>query len=334
MPEKFQMLIQSPPSPFWDFERESKIMTKKIKKLALECSKNPEELMNNLSLLFIGENRYGHFLGYSLGQNLKDSDSFLKKSLEILSDKKDKKNLSLNVLGGFLTSIRSKKPKAVEEFRNIIIKKKLLKNQIFDLIMLSGSSPDDLDMTLELLEKGTIQICYLRSRMFGGLFVGRSPDEIISFCDKIRKFGPEGIISALEILYLTSLNDLEKKFLYKDEFRRIILEDHPITLGPIFSASDCYQFNEIIKILLSEKGSDITLARSLTEDFIKMCRSPQTDFHLLLTLKPVAKCLISHYFNTTWSSLSTVLLSKKFHDRHNMTLLFGGYNFDHAPKSY
>ena len=65
-----------------------------------------------------------------------------------------------------------------------------------------------------------------------------------------------------------------------------------------------------------------------------MCRSPQTDFHLLLTLKPVAKCLISHYFNTTWSSLSTVLLSKKFHDRHNMTLLFGGYNIEHAPNSY
>lgn len=334
IPEKFQMLVKSPPSPTWAFDQESKIMTKKIQKLALECSRNPDELMNNLSVLFSGTNPYGHLLGYCIGQKLKNSDSVLKKSLEILSDNKNKKNLSLNVLGGFLTGIRSKKFKTVEEFRNVVIKKKLLENQIFDLLVLSGSSPDDLDVTLTLLEKGTIQIGYLRSRMFTGLFGGRSPAEIISFCDKIRKFGPEGILSALEILYLTSLNDSEKKLLYKDEFRKIMLEDHPITLGPIFSTSDGYQFNEIVKILLSEKEDDVTLARSLTEDFIKMCRSSRTDFHLLLTLKPVAKCLITHYFNTTWPSLSKLVLSKKFHDRHNMMLLLGGYNLDHAPDSY
>jgi hypothetical protein len=332
--EKFQMLVNTPPSPLWDFDRESKIMTRKIKKLALECSKNPDELMKNLSLLFYGENRYGHFLGYCIGQKLKNSDSFLTKSLEILSDKKDTKNLSLNVLGGFLTGIKSKNPKNAGEFRALVIKKKLLENQIFDLIVLSGSSPNDLDEILKLLENGTIKIGYLRSRMFTGLFGGRNPDDIVSFCDKIRKFGPEGIVSALEILYLTSLNDSEKKLLFKDEFRRIILEDHPITLEPIFSTSDCYQFNEIIKILLSEKENDITLAKSLTKDLIKMCKSAQNDFHLLPTLKPVAKCLITHYFNTTWSSLSKVLLSKKFHDRHNMVLLFGGYNLNNSPDTY
>jgi len=122
--------------------------------------------------------------------------------------------------------------------------------------------------------------------------------------------------------------------LYKDEFRRIILEDHPITLESIFSSSDCYQFNEIIRILLSEKENDLTLAKSLTKDFIKMCRSSQNDFHLLRILKPVAKCLITHYFNTTWPSLSKVLLSKKFRDRHNMVLLFGGYNLDNSPDTY
>jgi len=334
MAEKLQMFVKAPPSPIWDFERESKIMTRKIKKLALECSKNPEELINNLSLLFSGENPYGHFLGYSLGQNLKDSDSFLKRSLEILSDKKDEKNLSLNVLGGFLAGIRSKKPKKVEEFRNIIIKKKLLENQIFDLIILSGSSSDDLDVTIRLLEKGTIQIGYLRSRMFTGLFSGRTPEEIAVFCDKIQKFGPEGILSALEILYLTSLNDSDKKLIYKDEFRKIILEDHPITLGPIFTTSDGYQFKEIVKILLSETEKDVVLARSLTKDIISVCKSTRFDYHLLESLKPIVKCLISNYFEISWPSLSKLLLSKKYRDRHIMITLLGGNNFGHTPDPY
>jgi len=334
MPEKFRMLVESPPSPIWNFEQESKIMTRKIKKLALECSKNPEELMGNLPLLFSGQNQYGHFLGFSIGQKLKDSDSVLKQSLEILSDKKDEKNLSLNVLGGFLTSIRSKNPKAVEEFRNTVIERKLLENRIFDLIVLSGSSPDDLDITLKLLEKGTIQIEYLRSRLYGGLFAKRTPEEIVIFCDKIRKFGPEGIISALEILYLTSLNDSEKKLLYKDEFRKIILEDHPITLGLAFTTADGYQFKEIVKMLLSGIKKDIILARSLTKDIVEICRSSRFEYHLLESLKPIVESLITNYFEATWPSLSRLLLSKKYRDRHNMITLLGGNNFDHEPDPY
>lgn len=334
IPEKFQMLVDSPPSPIWDFDRESKIMTRKIKNLGLECSRNPDELMNNFSALFSGTNQYGHLLGYCIGQKLKNSDSFLKKSLEILSENKDKKNLSLNVLGGFLTGIRSKKPKTVEEFRNAVIKKKLLENQIFDLLVLSGPSPDDLGIILKLLENGTIQIGYLRSRMFTGLFGGRSPDEIISFCDKIRKFGPEGILSALEILYLTSLNDSEKKLSYKDEFRKIILEDHPITLGTIFSSHDGYQFKEIVKILLLETERDVLLARSLTKEIITVCKSPRFDNQLLESLKPIVKSLISDYFEISWTSISKLLLSKKNRDKHNMVTLLGGNNFDHAPNPY
>ncbi|MDO8871723.1 MAG: hypothetical protein Q7V05_03205 [Methanoregula sp.] len=334
IPEKFQMLVKSPPSPIWDFDQESKIMTKKIQKLALECSRNPEELMNNLPALFSGTNQYGHLLGYCIGQKLKNSDSLLNKSLEILSDKKDERNLSLNVLGGFLTGIKSKNPKKAEEFRDLIVQRKLLENQMFDLLVLSGPSSDDLDVTLKLLEKGTIQIGYLRSRMFTGLFGGRSPDEIISFCDKIRKFGPEGILSALEILYLTSINDSERKLLFKDEFRKIILEDHPITLGTIFSSHDGYQFKEIVKILLSETERDVLLAKSLTKDIIKICRSPRFDYHLLESLKPIVKSLISNYFEISWPSMSKLLLSKKYRDKHNMVTLLGGNNFDHAPNPY
>lgn len=334
MPEKFQMLVKSSPSPVWDFDQESKVMTKKIQKLALECSKNPEELIKNLPIVFSGTNQHGHFLGYCIGKKLKNIDSFLEKSLEILSDKKEVKNLSLNVLGGFLAGIKSKNPSKAEEFRALVIKKKLLENQIFDLIVLSGSSPDDLDVTLNLLENGTIKIGYLRSRMFTGLFGGRSPAEIVSFCDKIRKFGPEGILSALEILYLTSLNDSEKKLLYKDEFRKIILEDHPITLGIIFSSHDGYQFKEIVKILLSETEKDIILAKSLTKDIVKVCRSPRFDYHLLDSLKPIVKSLISNYFEISWPSISKLLLSKKYRDKHNIITLLGGNNFDHAPNPY
>ena len=334
MPEKFQMLIKSSPSPIWDFDRESKAMTKKIQKIALECSRNPEELMKNLPTLFSGTNQYGHFLGYCIGQKLKNSDSFLKKSLEILSDKKEVKNLSLNVLGGFLTGIKSKNPSKAEEFRALVIKKKLLENQIFDLIVLSGSSPDDLDVTLKLLEKGTIQIGYLRSRMFAGLFWGRSPHEIISFCDKIRKFGPEGILSALEILYVTSLNDSEKKLLYKDEFRKIILEDRPMTLGEIFTTSNGYEFTEIVKILLSDPEKDINLARSLTKDIVKLCKSTRFDYQLQQSIKPIVKCLISNYFEISWPSISKLLLSKKYREKHNIVTLLGGNNFDHAPNPY
>jgi hypothetical protein len=122
--------------------------------------------------------------------------------------------------------------------------------------------------------------------------------------------------------------------LYKDEFRKIILEDHPITLGTIFSSHDGYQFKEIVKILLSETERDVLLAKSLTKDIIKICKSPQFDYQLLEALKPIVKRLISNYFEISWPSMRKLLLSKKYRDKHNMITLLGGNNFDHTPNPY
>lgn len=273
---------------------------------AEECSKNPQELFENLEMIFKGNQSRGYEFGHALGKYLDQDEFFIKKSLSILKDIPSEKANS-SVLCGFARFVSSENPKLIQDMLDSIVDDEDLYIHAINLTCSIKVQKNDLGRIIELVKKGCFNPNDLRQFAYGGTLKHLSPEDVISFCEDILSFGNEGILPALEVIFMYTFQDDKKFKLCQDEIQKV-LEISDI-LFELDSASnmDDHRFTEFVSRLLDEEGNE-NFAINISNVIIRAFSSDKFMVGLISSLKPVLRILLSKYRDVTWPIFGEALL--------------------------
>lgn len=272
---------------------------------AEECSKNPQELFENLEMIFKGNQRRGYEFGHALGKYLDQDEFFIKKSLSILKNIPSEKANS-SVLCGFARFVSSKNPTLIQYMLDSIVANEDLYIHAINLTCSIKVQKNDLDRIIELVKEGKFNPNDLRLFAYGGTLKHLSPEDVISFCEDIISFGNEGIPPALEVIFMYTFQDNEKFELCQDEIQKIL--EIPEILFEFTSNMDEHHFTEFVSRLLDEERNE-NFAINISNVIIKAFSSDKFMVGLISSLKPALRILLSKYRDVTWPIFGEALLS-------------------------
>jgi len=310
--QRWELIVSSPPFGI-EIEEDKKYIDKSHRlaiEFAEECSKNPQELFDHLHLAFEGEQRQGYAFGHSLGEHLNQDETFVQKSLSIL------KNLTpdianSSVLCGFVRAINIKNPHLIEEMLDSIVKDNTLYIHAIKLTCSIIPQKKDLDRIIELAKVGAFNPNDLRAFAHGSILKHLSSDDVISFCEDILSLGNEGILPALEVLFMYIFKDDEKFKLCQTELQKIL--EMPEILCELGSASimDSHYFKESVNLLLDNEQRNEEFAIKITKEILETCNSDSFVVGIVSDLEPILRILLSKYRDVIWPIFGDALLSKE-----------------------
>lgn len=316
-----ERLSQIVSTPTWDHVKDEKsghyidVAKQEAVRFAEECSKNMALLLENLEVVFKGEQRQGYAFGFNLGQFSDEAQPFIENALKILSDMGDANPM---VLAGFLQGIRSRFPEMVAKTLDMVAQDERLAPYLVNLTRFGNPDEIDLQRIVNLVKERKIEASQLHAFKYGSALDHLNPNIIISFCQKIVEYDPFAAGVALEIVYMYCLNDT-KRFRECSAHLRNTVRSTNFLLPNI--KTDHYTWEETIKQLLL-LGRDEELAQGITEQCIQACSQPELIFELSHSLEPVLRILLREYRNTVWPILSEALLSDDYWLMTNLEDIF------------
>lgn len=321
--ERLRLVVSTPSHSFKKDENGHRVDLSENKAvlLAKECSEDISLLLEHLNLLFEGEQRNGYIFGYTLGESLDSPNTFVERSLLTMKMIKPSE-VNPSVLGGFLSAIKPKFPELVEKTLDDISLDDTLYNHTVYLTRCIKPTQKDLKRIIELIKARKVQVNDLR--MIG--LSHESPEIVISFCGNLKQFGHEGLLSALEILFLYTMNKPEKFEACRGEIREILMTPGIICEFDRSSLMDEHYLSESLKIFLFEEHEDPELATHISNEIISACAENRNIYLLKRFLEPIIKDLLLKYTDITWPIFCEGLLSEDFILRSHIIGLFDSLN--------
>jgi hypothetical protein len=308
--QRWKLIISEPPLELETDEGEtySDKSYRLASEFAEECSKNTQELFENLKIVFEGEQTRGYEFGHAFGKLLDQDDRFIEKALSVLK-KSPPDSANPSVLCGFVYSISPKNPQLIEEMLDSVAKDDDLYIHAIKLTCSIEPKKRDLDRIIELVKKGKFNPNDLRAFIYGGTLKHRSPKDVITFCEDIIGLGNDGIFPALEVLFMYTFKDDEKFKLCHNEFQRIL--EIPGILCELESAStmDAHHFKESVNRLLNYEEINDEFAINISKEIIRAFTQEKFMVGRISDLEPVIRILLSKYRDVTWHIFSGALLS-------------------------
>jgi len=320
--QRWKLIISEPPLELETDEDEtySDRFYRLASVFAEECSKNTQELFENLKIVFEGEQSRGYAFGHALGKILDQEDVFIKKALSVLKKlPPDRANPS--VLCGFVYSISPKNPQLIEEMLDSVVKDDDLYIHAIKLTCSIEPQKKDLGRIIELVKKGKFNPNDLRAFIYGGTLKHRSPEDVITFCEDIIGLGNDGIFPALEVLFMYTFQDDEKFKLCHNEFQKIL--EIPGILCELEPAStmDAYHFEESVNRLLNYEEMNDEFAINISKEIVRAFTQEKFMVGLISYLEPVIRILLSKYRDVAWHIFSDALLADD-NRSYRVTFLF------------
>ncbi len=314
--QRWNLIISDPRIEFETDEGEthSDRLYRLASEFAEECSKNSQELFENLEIIFKGNQSRGYAFGHALGKHLDQDEFFINKSLSILKDIPSEK-VNSSVLCGFAYSVSPKKPKLIQDMLDSIVDDEDLYIHAINLTCSIKVQKNDLDRIIELVKKGKFNPNDLKQFAYGGTLKHLSPEDVISFCKDIISFGNEGILPALEVIFMYTFKDDKKFELCQDEIQKILEIPDILFEFESISNMDDYYFTELVSRLLDEENND-KFAINISKIIIRTFSSEKFIVGLISSLKPILRILLSKYRNITWPIFGEALLSDYYHMSH------------------
>jgi len=295
------------------FEKDDEYKDKSQKLVSLfaeECSQNPQELLDNLRIVFVGGQKKGYNFGYAFGKNTTMDDEFIRKSLDTLKSVSSE-DVDISVLCGFVHAIHPTNTKLIEEMLDAIAEDDIL--YIYTLSLTCSIEPtrQDLNRTIELVKAKKIVTDDLRIFAFGGVLQHIPPEHVIAFVEDILNLGDEGILPALEILHMYTFQDGDKFNSCSTELQKVVQTTGILSiLGKSTNNLDKYNFNEIIIKLLTAEAKNDSLAANISKEFTSICSSENFAYTLNSELTKIFRILFTRYLDVIWPIFSKILLSK------------------------
>jgi hypothetical protein len=307
--QRWKLIISDPVVEFETDEGEthSDKFYRLASEFAEECFKNPNEMFENLKIMFEGKQSRGYAFGHALGKYLDQDEFFIKEALSNLKNTPPER-VNSSVLCGFAYSVSSKNPNLIQEMLDSIVDDEDLYIHAINLTCSIKVQKNDLDRIIELVKNGKFNPNDLRPFAYGGTLKHLSPEDVISFCEDIISFGNEGIPTALEIIFMYTFKDDDKFELCQDEIQKIL--EIPDILFEFESTSnmDYHHFTELVSRLLDGERND-NFAINISKVIIRAFSSDEFMVGLTYSLKPVLRILLSKYRDATWPIFGEALLS-------------------------
>ncbi|NOR46801.1 MAG: hypothetical protein GQ533_01965 [Methanosarcinaceae archaeon] len=307
--QRWKLIISDPGVEFETDEGEthSDKFYRLASEFAEECFKNPNEMFENLKIMFEGKQNRGYAFGHALGKYLDQDEFFIKKALSILKDIPVERANS-SVLCGFVHSVSSKNPKLIQEMLDSIVDDENLYIHAINLTCSIEAQKNDLDRIIELVKIGKFNPNDLRPFAYGGTLKHLSPENVIAFCEDIIGLGNKGILPSLQVIFMYTFQDDEKFKFCQNEFQKIL--EIPDILLELESASntDVHNFTESVSRLLDEERND-KFAINISKVIIGAFSSEKFIVGLISSLEPVLRILLSEYRDVTWPIFGEALLS-------------------------
>jgi len=308
--QRWNLIISEPPRELETDEGEthSDRFYRLASEFAEECSKNTQELFENLKLVFEGKQSRGYAFGHALGKLFDQDDVFIEKALSALKKlPPDRANPS--VLCGFVYSISHKNSRLIEEMLDSVAKDDNLYIHAIKLTCSIEPKKNDLGRIIELVKKGKFNPNDLREFAYGGTLKHLSPEDVITFCEDIIGLGNDGIFPALEVLCMYTFQDNEKFKLCHNEFQRILeIPGILCELEPT-STMDAHHFKKSVNRLLNYEKMNDKFAINISKEIIRVFTQEKFMVGLISYLEPVIRILLSKYRDVTWHVFSDALLS-------------------------
>jgi hypothetical protein len=320
--QRWKLIISEPPRELETDEGEthSDRFYRLASEFAEECSKNTQELFENLKIVFEGEQCRGYAFGHALGKLLDQDDVFIEKAMSVLKKlPPDRANPS--VLCGFVYSISPKNPQLIEEMLDSVAKDDDLYIHAIKLTCSIEPQKEDLGRIIELVKKGKFNQNDLRAFAYGGTLKHLSPEDVITFCEDIIGLGNDGIFPALEVLFMYTFQDDEKFKLCHNEIQRIL--EIPGILCELEPAStmDAHPFKELVNRLLNYEEMNDEFAINISKEIVMAFTQEKFMVELISDLEPVIRILLSKYRDVTWPIFSDALLADD-NRSYRVTFLF------------
>jgi hypothetical protein len=322
--ERLKLIVSVPP---YEHEKDDNghyvdLAAEKAKHLAQECSGRIAELIENLDVLLVGEQRQGYVFGKKLAEFAQDSDSLIviEKGLEFLR--------TVATVGGnpiLLTAMLEQlKLRDVSVWEEVVRKIAQIEDLVTfyaDFIRLSSPELRYLDILVSFIELEKLPPRIGRLFTYGRVLDHLQPQEIGTFAEKLSQFQPEGPWVALDILAAYYYGD-SARWQSLRELTRSIVGKIQLSTEEKHGQLDFHHWEGAVTRLLAEGDDDF--AEEVVQQILRTIEEKVSYGETEHYLKPVMRKLLRDYPQIVWPILSQAIAEADPLGRFKLEHMFSG----------
>jgi pimeloyl-ACP methyl ester carboxylesterase len=312
LPEKLKILLTSPP---WEYQEDEAgrmidVAAENAKALAVELSKNIEELFPHIDLLLIGEQKQSYAFGRQLALSLAEPERFLELSFNVL---KDLEQADSRLILGFYSGMSQRSSALWQKNVDQLLSDAQLIFLYPDVICTGEIAQQHLDSLLELIRNGLVPPTSANVLSYGRVTEGISPAVIADFCLKLALLGEVEGWSALNVIYMYCFGNVG----CIDELRELI---KPLVTGVFLhkggatAARNVHHWRGMAEKLLTVRDQEF--AGELANQLVAASKRGLEHGDIWSETKPLLLKLMGDYSDTLWPIFGSAVVEADVMERY------------------
>lgn len=296
------------------------LVDERARAFASECftEKGFELLIENIEVLFDGEQRKGYIFGHELGANLSE-DKIRELATKYLAVVKalSPAFLDLRFFGGFLASTSPRFGKIRETIVERIFEDADLVKYVVQIISFIKPAKKELEMLMAAIDNGSVSSDGLATISYGKNLNHLDFDELCWFSEEVSRLLPEKPTIAFEVLYMYCLKEESLTDKCTERFERLLIQKDYLLklLKPHQGSRDMsHAWADIVKKLI-DKG-DKWVSENILRQIVSYAKASDSDsFGSLDVLYSIVEQVIQGNFASSWPIVWKELQSRDFMER-------------------
>lgn len=324
MSELLKLIVSK---PLWlDDENQNKLYNS-MDDFVQECLNKISDLIDNLEVVFKGEQRKGYKFGFILGKKLDNPKLFIDTSISILR-RINNTEVNVSVLGGYLAAIRNKFPSLFTNTLERIYKDDNIYIHSIEIIRLTKPTLKELKLLIDIVKNRRIDIDKLESFKYGSILDHEPEENIMFFIEQVLSISEEALPIAFNIIYMYCYKNQDRFEMCKKQIRNIVLTSGLLTEKKLFNKLDSYNWRQTVTLLLENGEKDSELAEHIAKEIIKMCSDQDLSSSIKkrYDIKPIIEVLLRNYREQTWIIFSNIILSDNKLSKYRLKDLLTSHN--------
>lgn len=308
LPERLKILVTNPP---WEHHKDEDghyidVSAENAKKLAVELSRNIEDLLPHIDLLLVGNQNQSNAFGYQLSHELVDVKPLIDYVLDRLIDiEQPNPTLILGLYRGMF----ERSPILWQDNIDKLLTDDELIFYYPDLICTGSIQKIHLDTLLKLLQRGSLSPNRVNALMYGNVTSCIEANLIGDFCLHLAELGDEASWVALNVICMYCFGNNKGCIdSLRDQLKKLVVAV-PLHNGQQQTTTDLHQWHEIAKKLLNERDQELAVA--LVNQLISASKYGLDYGGLRSYVKPLMRNLMKEYSENLWPIFGNAIIQSK-----------------------
>lgn len=254
--------------------------------------------------LLSGEQRQAFNFGRKIGELIENKSEFLSLALEAFKSVPES-NRNIELISGFIIGSDNKEIK--NEAIQVTLNEPSYYQFAFYLTRASNPDVDDLERLFEIVGESKLPITFFKNFQYGRALDNLQTEEVIHLCEKIAKYGKEGIWTALSLIYMYCYGSKDKWNDCKEFIKDLISKDNIIVDVSNIGTLDVYHWSDSIEKILKD-SNDGEFSKKIARQIIEFCSEPHFNYAFDSNVKNVLNVLLDEHYETIWEIIGTGLI--------------------------